>query len=55
MNPEDRQQLPKLAFTGFAARYKEPKLKEGFEDIVEVDFKFRGTEEEYKTWARYWL
>lgn len=54
-NPEERQPLPKLAFTSFASRYKEPKLKEGFQDIVEVDFKFRGTEEDYKVWGRYWL
>lgn len=44
-----------MAFTGFASRFKEPKLKEGFQDILEVDFKFRGTKEEYEIWGRYWL
>jgi len=30
--------LPKMAFTGFAARYREPKVEEGLEDITRVDF-----------------
>ncbi|KAJ9130538.1 Polynucleotide kinase 3 phosphatase [Coniochaeta hoffmannii] len=55
LNPEERQPLPKLAFTGFTSRFKEPKLKEGFQDIVEVDFRFRGTRAEYDIWAKYWL
>ncbi|KAB5527941.1 polynucleotide kinase 3 phosphatase-domain-containing protein [Coniochaeta sp. 2T2.1] len=55
LNPEERQPLPKLAFNTFASRFKEPKLKEGFQDIVEVDFKFRGTKEEYEIWGKYWL
>jgi bifunctional polynucleotide phosphatase/kinase len=54
LNPEVRQVLPKLAFTGFASRYKEPHMKEGFQDIVQVEFKFRGTREEHVVWARYW-
>lgn len=39
MNPEHRSMLPKMAFTGFAARYREPRVEEGFEDITKVDFK----------------
>ena len=31
--------LPKLAFTGFAARYREPSADEGFQDVTKVDFK----------------
>lgn len=54
MNPESRESLPGLAFAGFTSRYKAPQLKEGFQDITEVPFKFRGTEEEYKIWGRYW-
>ncbi|KUI61961.1 Bifunctional polynucleotide phosphatase/kinase [Cytospora mali] len=54
MNPEARSALPKLAFNGFASRFKEPKVKEGFQDVTEVDFKFRGTKEEYGIWGRYW-
>lgn len=41
MNPESRTMLPKLAFTGFAARYREPKVEEGFDDVTKVDFKVR--------------
>ncbi|KAL2270641.1 hypothetical protein VTJ83DRAFT_12 [Remersonia thermophila] len=55
MNPEARQALPKLAFNGFASRFKEPKVAEGFQDVIPVDFKFRGTKEEYEIWGRYWL
>lgn len=54
MNPEGRSVLPKLAFNGFKSRFKEPKVKEGFQDITEVDFKFRGTKEEYDIWSQYW-
>ena len=31
--------LPKVAFTGFAARYREPSADEGFQDVTKVDFK----------------
>ena len=31
--------LPKMAFTGFASRYREPKIDEGFQDITKVDFR----------------
>ncbi|TDZ39419.1 Bifunctional polynucleotide phosphatase/kinase [Colletotrichum spinosum] len=55
MNPESRVALPKMAFNGFKSRFKEPKAKEGFQDIVEVGFTFSGTKEEHEIWARYWL
>jgi bifunctional polynucleotide phosphatase/kinase len=55
MNPESRAVLPKLAFNGFKSRFKEPKASEGFQDITEVEFRFRGTEEERGIWARYWI
>lgn len=55
MNPEARSALPKLAFNGFTSRFKEPKVMEGFQDITEVDFKFRGTRKEYEIWGRYWI
>jgi bifunctional polynucleotide phosphatase/kinase len=41
LNPEKRTMLPRVAFTGFAARYKEPTLQEGFQDITKVEFKVR--------------
>lgn len=33
--------LPKMAFTGFASRYREPELSEGFAEIINHDFKVR--------------
>ncbi|OTB04071.1 hypothetical protein M426DRAFT_262551 [Hypoxylon sp. CI-4A] len=54
MNPEARTALPGLAFNGYFSRFREPKAKEGFQDVVEVEFKFRGTREEYAIWGRYW-
>jgi len=41
MNPESRTMLPKMAFTGFASRYREPTLEEGLADIFKVDFRVR--------------
>lgn len=38
MNPEARKMLPKLAFTSFASRFQEPTIKEGFEEVMTVDF-----------------
>ncbi|KAF2161595.1 hypothetical protein M409DRAFT_58988 [Zasmidium cellare ATCC 36951] len=55
MNPEKRQLLPKMAFTGFASRFREPSVEEGFQDITHVDFVFRGTEEDKKLWSKYWM
>ena len=37
-NPEKRSILPHSAFAGFASRFKEPKLTEGFQDIIKVEF-----------------
>jgi hypothetical protein len=30
-----------MAFTGFASRYREPNIKEGFTEIIMNDFKVR--------------
>jgi hypothetical protein len=30
--------LPPIAFSGYRRRFEEPKLEEGFTDIVRVDF-----------------
>ncbi|KAF2204780.1 PNK3P-domain-containing protein [Delitschia confertaspora ATCC 74209] len=54
-NPEKRTILPRLAFTGFASRYREPQLNEGFEDITKIDFMFTGTKEQQKLWSKYWV
>lgn len=37
-NPERRSILPHSAFAGFASRFKEPKLTEGFQDVIKVEF-----------------
>ncbi|KZF25768.1 putative DNA 3'-phosphatase Tpp1 [Xylona heveae TC161] len=55
MNPEKRTLLPKVAFTGFTSRFREPTLEEGFEDIIKVDFQFEGNEQQRAIWARYWV
>ncbi|KAI1438980.1 PNK3P-domain-containing protein [Xylaria sp. CBS 124048] len=54
LNPESRTALPPLAFNMFFSRLREPTVKEGFQDIVPVEFEFRGTKEEYAIWGRYW-
>ncbi|KAI6778715.1 Bifunctional polynucleotide phosphatase/kinase-like protein [Emericellopsis cladophorae] len=46
LNREGRSVLPPMAFSGFASRHKEPRLEEGFQDIVEMPFEFKGTKEE---------
>lgn len=38
-NPERRTILPHSAFAGFAARFKEPRVKEGFQDIITIEFR----------------
>ncbi|KAK4222388.1 putative bifunctional polynucleotide phosphatase/kinase [Podospora fimiseda] len=54
-NPEMRDLLPSLAFNSFKSRFKVPTEEEGLEKVIPVEFKFRGTEEEYKIWGRYWV
>ena len=39
LNPEKRTILPHSAFSGFAARFRTPKIEEGFQDVTEVPFK----------------
>ncbi|KAG9190633.1 bifunctional polynucleotide phosphatase/kinase [Alternaria panax] len=39
-NRESRTILPHAAFSGFASRYREPKLSEGFTDIIKTDFQY---------------
>ncbi|TLD22662.1 PNK3P-domain-containing protein [Venturia nashicola] len=55
LNPEDRTILPSVAFTSYRARFEEPKLNEGFTDIMKVDFEFDGTEEQKTVWSKYWI
>lgn len=46
--------MPGMAFSGFAARFREPTVDEGFQDIVRVPFRFRGDEEQRRVWSKYW-
>ncbi|KAL1797383.1 hypothetical protein ACET3X_003989 [Alternaria dauci] len=54
-NRESRTILPHAAFSSFASRYREPKLSEGFADIVKVNFQFEGSEEQRLLWSKYWI
>ena len=54
-NPERRAMLPGMAFSGFATRYREPTISEGFQDITIIPFKFQGDEEQRKIWMKYWI
>lgn len=54
VNPELRDMLPGIAFRTYKARFKKPKMKEGFSDLVEVDFMWEGEEEEKKIWEKFW-
>lgn len=55
LNPEKRDYVPAIAFNSFGSRFKQPKTDEGFQDVIEAEFKFRGTKEEYSTWGQYWV
>lgn len=37
-NRESRTMLPHIAFSGFASRYSEPSVSEGFVEITKIDF-----------------
>lgn len=55
MNPEQRTLLPKVAFHGFAARFQMPDKQEGFQDVTTIDFRFAGSDEKRRAWARFWV
>ncbi|KAF2150808.1 PNK3P-domain-containing protein [Myriangium duriaei CBS 260.36] len=55
INPENRTMLPRMAFAGFAKRFIQPSVKEGFQDIYKVDFVFQGDETAKRVWRRYWI
>lgn len=55
LNPESRTSLPGIAFGDFGRRFKEPSLDEGFSDIIRVEFRFRGGEEEKRLWSQHYL
>ncbi|KAG6185459.1 hypothetical protein E4U27_000515 [Claviceps purpurea] len=49
-----RKILPALAWISFDKDFQKPSIEEGFQDIIQVPFQFRGTLDEYKVWAQYW-
>ena len=51
---EDRKLLPMSAIYMFANRFQEPTLDEGFEQIIKIDFQFRGTPQEQEIWNMWW-
>ncbi|KAF3765333.1 PNK3P-domain-containing protein [Cryphonectria parasitica EP155] len=56
LNPESRELVPKLAFNSFFSRFREPDAdKEALDEVVPVEFKFRGTKDDYTRWSRYWV
>ncbi|KAL4797329.1 polynucleotide kinase 3 phosphatase-domain-containing protein [Aspergillus venezuelensis] len=55
LNPESRKSLPGIAFGDFGRRFKEPTLGEGFQDVIRVDFRFRGDEEAKKLWGQHYV
>ncbi|KAG6007594.1 hypothetical protein E4U21_005792 [Claviceps maximensis] len=49
-----RKILPGMAWASFDKDFQKPSVEEGFQDIVEIPFTFRGTRDEYDIWAQYW-
>ncbi|KAL0947240.1 hypothetical protein HGRIS_013361 [Hohenbuehelia grisea] len=50
----ERSAVPYLAFTGYRSAFEQPELSEGFSEIKNVNWVFRGTPEERKYWSM-WL
>ncbi|KAL4881478.1 polynucleotide kinase 3 phosphatase-domain-containing protein [Aspergillus karnatakaensis] len=55
LNPEKRDLVPGVAFGDFSKRFQEPTLAEGFQDIICIDFQFRGDEAARQIWKQYWI
>ncbi|KAH7889885.1 polynucleotide kinase 3 phosphatase-domain-containing protein [Phlebopus sp. FC_14] len=49
-----RDILPYLAFIGFRDNHEEPQAKEGFSEVIKVDWVFEGDEEAHRRWSM-WL
>ncbi|KAL9604981.1 MAG: hypothetical protein Q9219_000169 [cf. Caloplaca sp. 3 TL-2023] len=54
-NPDERSILPHSAFSSFASRFRQPKVEEGFQDVISVEFQFEGDVEQRKLWRQYWI
>ncbi|KAJ5611599.1 Polynucleotide kinase 3 phosphatase [Penicillium herquei] len=55
LNPEARTSLPGIAFGDFKRRFKEPRVEEGFVDVMNVEFRFQGDEEARRIWGQFWV
>ncbi|CAN8104509.1 unnamed protein product [Discula destructiva] len=55
LNPESRELLPKMAFSSFEKRFKQPNESEGFDAVHEYHFSYRGLEEDHLIWSKYWV
>ncbi|OJJ47468.1 hypothetical protein ASPZODRAFT_130948 [Penicilliopsis zonata CBS 506.65] len=55
LNPESRDLVPTIAFTGFSSKLQEPTVEEGFHDVYRVDFRFQGSEATREIWRQHWI
>lgn len=51
-NQKLRDTLPQIAFSSYKTRYEVPKMSEGFAEIKQIFFVFKGTEEQKANWLR---
>ncbi|BFZ56126.1 DNA kinase/phosphatase Pnk1 [Savitreella phatthalungensis] len=49
---ENRDLLPEIAFRGYASRFEQPALEEGFEEVIELPFV---VDESNEAWRQYYL
>ena len=54
-NPENRTMLPGIAFKSFMQRFQPPTLAEGFQDVTDIHFRFKGTPAQRDVWSKYWV
>ncbi|CAG8771495.1 3619_t:CDS:2, partial [Ambispora leptoticha] len=44
--------IPDIAYNTYKARFMEPQLEEGFEEVKKIDFVFEGNDEERARWEK---
>ena len=54
-NPENRTMLPGIAFKSYMQRFQPPTLAEGFQDLTDIHFRFKGTPAQRAIWKKYWV
>ncbi|CEJ93573.1 hypothetical protein VHEMI09151 [[Torrubiella] hemipterigena] len=55
MNPENRPAYPRLQFFELVPCLQKPMSSERFNSVHEINFKWRGTDEELEIWKKFWL